>query len=55
MLAETACVAVVGTGRVAVVEAGLGLLDCRRLLDRRGLLGCRGLLGLLADLNVLST
>ena len=48
MQAETAFVAVARTGRAAVVEAGLGLLE------RRGLLGCRGLLGLLADLNVLS-
>ena len=51
MLAETACVAVVGTGRTAGVEAGLGLLDLRGLLDRRGLLD---LLGLLVELNVLS-
>ena len=51
MLAETAGVAVVGTGCAAVVGAGLGLLE------RRGLLGCRGLLdllGLLVELNVLS-
>ena len=57
MLAESAGVAVAGTGCAAVVGAGLGLLDRRGLLDLRRLLGCRGLLdllGLLVELNVLS-